>query len=76
MTLRRWLERRRTSAVILSPPAPSAPRSNARLRRQNVVERPWSRLKNGSRIATRHDRLARTYLASLALVSAVVIAWS
>jgi transposase len=35
----------------------------------------WSRLKNWRRIATRYNRLARNYLASLALVS-VVVAWT
>jgi len=39
-------------------------------KRRNVIERMWRRLKNWRRIATRHDRLARNDLASLALVSA------
>jgi transposase len=40
-------------------------------KRRNVIERMWGRLKNWRRIATRYDRLARNYLAGLALVSAV-----
>lgn len=35
----------------------------------------WDTAKNWRRIATRYDRLARNYLASLALVS-IVIAWT
>jgi transposase len=33
----------------------------------------WGRLKNWRRIATRYDRLARNYLAGLALVSVVMV---
>jgi transposase len=44
-------------------------------KRRNVIERMGGRLKNWRRIATRYDRLARNYLAGLALVS-VVIAWT
>jgi transposase len=40
-----------------------------------VIERMWGRLKNWRRIATRYNRLARNYLAGLALVS-VVVAWT
>ena len=44
-------------------------------KRRNVIERLWGRLKNWRRIAIRYDRLARDYLARLALVSAV-LAWT
>src|SRR5262249_61951611 len=43
-------------------------------RRRNVIERLFCRLKNWRRIATRYDRLARNYLAALAL-AAIVTAW-
>ena len=66
MILRRWLKRRRIRAVIPSRKA---------YKRRNVIERLWCRLKNWRRIATRYDRLARNYMAGLALVS-VVIAWT
>ena len=38
-------------------------------RRRNQIERLFGRLKNWRRIATRYDRLARNYLAALALVA-------
>ena len=43
-------------------------------RRRNLIERLFCRLKNWRRLATRYDRLARNYIAALALVS-VVIEW-
>jgi transposase len=43
-------------------------------RRRNVIERLFCKLKNWRRIATRYDRLARNYMAALAL-AAVLIAW-
>jgi transposase len=41
---------------------------------RNLIERLFCRLKNWRRLATRYDRLARNYIAALALVS-VVIEW-
>lgn len=43
-------------------------------RRRNQIERLFCRLKNWRRIATRYDRLARNYLAGLAL-AAIVSVW-
>ena len=43
-------------------------------RRRNAVERLFGRLKNWRRIATRYDRLARNFLAAIALV-AVASEW-
>jgi transposase len=43
-------------------------------RRRNVIKRILCRLKNWRRIATRYDRLARNYLAALALVF-IIVAW-
>jgi transposase len=44
-------------------------------RRRNLIARLFCRLKNWRRLATRYDRLARNYLAALALV-AVVTEWN
>jgi hypothetical protein len=44
-------------------------------RRRNVIEHLFCHLKNWRRIATRYDRLARNYLAALALV-AVTAEWT
>ena len=38
-------------------------------KRRNIIERLFCRLKNWRRIATRYDRLARNFLASLALIA-------
>jgi transposase len=76
-SFRNWLRRRRIKAVIPSNATRNTPHPLDRLayRRRNVIERIFGKLKNWRRIATRHDRLARNYLAALALVS-VVIAWT
>ncbi len=75
--LRNWLKRRKIMAVIPSSAARRTPYPLDRqaYRRRNVIERLFCKLKNWRRIATRYDRLARNYLAALALVS-IVIAWS
>ena len=57
-SLRNWLKTRRRAVY----------------RRRNLIERLFCRLKNWRRLATRYDRLARNYIAALALV-AVVIEW-
>ena len=74
---RGWLKKRRIKAVIPSNATRNKPYPLDRgaYRRRNVIERMFGRLKNWRRIATRYDRLARNYLAALALVS-VVIAWT
>lgn len=71
MTLRRWLKRRRIRAVIPSLATRNFPFPLDRkaYNRRNVIERMWGRLKNWGRIVTRYDRLARSYLAGLTLVS-------
>ena len=43
-------------------------------RQRNLVERLWCRLKDWRRIATRYDKLARNYLASVYL-AALFIYW-
>ncbi len=42
---------------------------------RNLIERLWCRLKDWRRIATRHDKLARNFLAA-ALIAATIIYWS
>lgn len=74
--LRNWLRARRIKAVIPSTASRNTPYplDRAAYRRRNVIERMFCRLKNWRRIATRYDRLARNYIAAIALVS-VIIAW-
>jgi len=74
--LRNWLRARRIKAVIPSNATRRTPYPLDRIayRRRNVIERMFGKLKNWRRIATRYDRLARNYLAAIALV-AIVVAW-
>ena len=44
-------------------------------KRRNVIERFFCKLKNWRRVATRYDRLARNYMAAIAL-AAIVIQWA
>ncbi len=75
-SLRNWLKFRRIKAVIPSTATRTVPYplDRAVYRRRNLIERLFCRLKNWRRLATRYDRLARNYLAALALV-AVVSEW-
>jgi len=75
-SLRNWLKFRRIKAVIPSTATRTVPYplDRAVYRRRNLIERLFCRLKNWRRLATRYDRLARSYLAALALV-AVVSEW-
>ena len=70
-SLPRWLARRRMEAVIPSTASRIVPHplDYRAYRRRNHIERLFCRLKNWRRIATRYGRLARNYLASLALVA-------
>ena len=73
---RNWLAQRRTKAVIPSTASRRTPYPldcNA-YRRRNVIERLFCKLKNWRRIATRYNRLARNYMAAIAL-AAVLVAW-
>lgn len=76
-SLRGWLTARRVKAVIPSTATRTVPYPLDRVayRRRNVIERLFCRLKNWRRVATRYDRLARNYLAALALV-AVATEWT
>jgi transposase len=71
-SLRAWLRARHVKAVIPSTAsrAKPYPLDRAIYRHRNLIERLFCRLKNWRRIATRYDRLARNYLAALALVAA------
>ena len=75
--LRRWLVERRITAVIPSTASRYRPYPlNCRAyRRRNLIERLFCRLKNWRRVATRYDRLARNYLAGLAL-AALISEWA
>jgi transposase len=75
-SLRGWLKARRVRAVIPSTATRTVPYrlDRAVYRHRNLIERLFCRLKNWRRIATRYDRLARNYLAALALV-AVATEW-
>ena len=75
-SFRNWLEDQRIKAVIPSTASRRTPYPIDRraYRRRNVIERLFCKLKNWRRIATRYDRLARNYMAAIALV-AVIIAW-
>ncbi len=75
--LRRWLAERRIKAVIPSTASRTVPYPLDRraYRRRNQIERLFCRLKNWRRIATRYDRLARNYLAGLALAT-IVSEWA
>lgn len=74
--LRDWLQTKKIKAVIPSSASRRTPYPLDRkaYKRRNVIERMFGRLKNWRRIATRYDRLARNYLAALAIVS-LAIAW-
>ena len=76
-SLRNWLKAHRIKAVIPSTATRTVPYSLDRVayRRRNLIERLFGRLKNWRRIATRYDRLARNYIAALALV-AVTTEWT
>lgn len=75
-SVRKWLKVRRIRAVIPSTATRTNPYPLDRkaYRRRNLIERFFGRLKNWRRIATRYDRLARNYLAAIALAS-TVSAW-
>lgn len=71
--MRDWLQARHITAVIPTIATRNwvCPLDRTAYRRRNLIERLFCRLKNWRRIATRYDRLARNYLAGLALVAAV-----
>ena len=72
--LRDWLEAHGAEAVI--PPNPTRKHPHAydaeAYRARNLIERMFCRLKDFRRIATRYDKLARNFLASVCLDAAIV----
>src|SRR5262245_7611915 len=72
--LRCWLGHRGTKSVIPNRPNRKRPSSfNKRLyKERRRIENAFSRLKDFRRIATRYDRLARNFLASICLAAALV----
>ena len=74
--IRRLIAARGAEAVIppSSPRVRQIPYDRIAYRQRNLVERLWCRLKDWRRIATRYDKLARNYLASVYL-AALLIYW-
>ena len=68
---------RRIRTVIPSTAARTVPYrlDRAAYRRRNLIERRFGRFKNGRRVATRYDRLARNDMTALARV-AVAAKWA
>ena len=74
--LRRLLAERGTEAVIPSTTSRRTPipYDAEAYKARNLVERMWCRLKDWRRLATRYDKLARTFLAT-ALLAATFAYW-
>jgi transposase len=72
--LREWLEDRGTTAVIPNKCNRKQPFrfSKKSYKERRRIENAFCRLKDFRRIATRYDRLARNFLASICLVAAIV----
>lgn len=72
--LRQWLEDRGTKAVVPSKSNRKQPFSfdKKSYRQRHRIENAFSRLKDFGRVATRYDKLARNFLASVCLVAAIV----
>ncbi len=73
-SLRRRLDRSGTEAVIPSTMSRNIPYplDQAAYRLRNVIERMFCRLKDFRRIATRYDKLARNFLATIAIAAAIL----
>jgi putative transposase len=72
--LRGWLQERGTAAVIpnKSNRKQPFPFSKQTYKWRHRIENAFCRLKDFRRIATRYDRLARNYLASVCLIAAII----
>jgi transposase len=72
--LRRWLKLRGSKVVIPNKANRKQPFSfdRASYKKRHRIENAFCRLKDFRRIATRYDRLARNFLASVCLVAAIV----
>jgi transposase len=75
--LRSFLAERGTTAVIKPNPKrkniPAFDKATYRLR--NLIERAFAHLKDWRRVATRYDKLARNFAATVAL-AAIIIWWT
>ena len=72
--LRHWLNKRGTRAVVPNKSNRKQPFSfdKESYKQRHRIENAFCRLKDFRRIATRYDRLARNFLASVCLVAAIV----
>jgi transposase len=72
--LRHWLKQRGSKAVIPNKANRKQPFrfDKASYKQRHRIENAFCRLKDFRRIATRYDRLARNFLASVCLVAAIV----
>jgi len=72
--LRQWMKRRGTKAVVPNRSNRKQPFSfnKKAYKQRHRIENAFCRLKDFRRIATRYDRLARNFLASVCLVAAIV----
>jgi putative transposase len=72
--LRQWLRERGTKCVIPNSSNRKQPYSFSKkaYRERHRIENAFCRLKDFRRIATRYDRLARNFLASVYLVATIV----
>ena len=72
--LRQWLDERGTKPVVPNKSNRKQPFSFDRksYKQRHRIENAFCRLKDFRRIATRYDRLARNFLASVCLVAAIV----
>ena len=72
--LRQWLKDRGTKAVVPNKSNRKQPFSfdKKSYKQRHRIENAFSRLKDFRRIATRYDKLARNFLASVCLAAAIV----
>jgi transposase len=72
--LRQWLSDRNTKPVIPNRSNRKQPFSldKKSYKLRHLIENAFGRLKDFRRIATRYDKLARNYLASVCLAAAIV----
>jgi transposase len=73
---RQLLAERGTEAVIpsIARRKPPIPHDALVYRQRNLIERMFGRLKDFRRIATRYDKLARNFLAAVA-IAAIIVWW-
>ena len=72
--MRHWLAERGTNPVVPNKSNRKLPFSfdKQSYKQRHRIENAFSRLKDFRRIATRYDKLARNFLASVCLVAAIV----